>query len=285
MDGTFKKCPSIFAQMYSIHFSLGSKVVTGAYCFLPDKSKETYLRMFNLLIDKSNLLCKTPFNPPAISCDFESGLISAIKQKFPNCEIRGCLFHLNQNVFRKIQSLGLLTFYNNDEFEKSIRRLNALPLLPIYKIDNAFDLLCHDILDNFENAAEIEKINALLSYYYETYIKEDSPFAIPKKYWNQYRNSRRTNNDVEGFHNKFDHLFLINHPNFYNVIQEIKKIQTECEILIKNFKDRGCYEKKKNDIYSRINEELNDLWNSLDEDEISCLDFLAAAQHLLSKKK
>lgn len=240
--------------------------------------------MFNELIRTSNLLTRTQFILKSVSCDFESGLISAAKELFPECEIQGCLFHLNQSLFRKIQALGLLSFYLNDEeFAISIRRINALPLLPLNLIDSTFESLIGQILQEFANSPQIDKINQLIDYYNDTYVKEDAMF--PKEQWNQYRKSRRTNNEVEGFYNKFVNLFFTDHPNFYVVVNQIKILQEEFEKTIESLKKRGFYEPKKNNIYSKINERLNDLWDQLDSGGISALDFLSAAQFLLSAKK
>lgn len=284
MDGTFKKCPGIFSQIYTIHFLLGNKVIPAAYCFLPDKTRITYTRMFNELIRFSGLLTTATLNPRSISCDFELGLINAVKELFPQCEIRGCLFHLNQSVFRKLQSLGLSTLYFNDKkFAKSIRRINALPLLPIYLINDTFENLSDEIRTECNENTEIDSINQLINYYYETYVKDGAVF--PKEQWNQYRELRRTNNEVEGFYKKFDQLFNTDHPQFYDVINKIKGIQEENERTFNDLKERGFFEPKKVDRYSKLNDQLVELWDELDNENITPLNFLSAAQYLLSNKK
>ncbi len=35
--------------------------------------------------------------------------------RFPTTKIRGCFFHLNQNIFRKVQGLGLQHRYQTDK--------------------------------------------------------------------------------------------------------------------------------------------------------------------------
>jgi hypothetical protein len=46
-------------------------------------------------------------NPRFITIDFERGAIGALKNIFPNALIKGCNFHFNQCLFKKIQELGL----------------------------------------------------------------------------------------------------------------------------------------------------------------------------------
>jgi hypothetical protein len=63
--------------------------------------------------------------PAVINCDFEQGVISAIRECFPNTSIRGCFFHLSQNMRKHLAHLGLVHEYDyNPEIslkEKMVR--------------------------------------------------------------------------------------------------------------------------------------------------------------------
>lgn len=49
-DGIFKVVPSMFFQLYSIHFQFGSGInPAGLYCLLPDKTAATYGRLLGQL--------------------------------------------------------------------------------------------------------------------------------------------------------------------------------------------------------------------------------------------
>lgn len=53
MDGTFYTSPPVFTQMYTIHgYYMDKQVIPMIYAFLPNKSKETYLRLFTLIRQK-----------------------------------------------------------------------------------------------------------------------------------------------------------------------------------------------------------------------------------------
>ena len=49
MDGTFKVAPRLFSQLYSVHAVYREHVVPVLYCLLPDKSRATYHRMFDIV--------------------------------------------------------------------------------------------------------------------------------------------------------------------------------------------------------------------------------------------
>jgi hypothetical protein len=79
------------------------------------------------------------FNPSRFNIDFEASSILAIRQCFPNAEIKGCLFHYGQSVWRKIQQLGLGASYLDKKNVCSWCRLGvSLALVPEARIDDAF---------------------------------------------------------------------------------------------------------------------------------------------------
>lgn len=67
------------------------------------------------------------FEPNEIQVDFEIATIKAIENLFPNCIVKGCLFHFTQAIWRKVQNLGLVRFYNTDiRARKLIYRIMGL---------------------------------------------------------------------------------------------------------------------------------------------------------------
>jgi len=45
--------------------------------------------------------------------DFESTMWKALAHVFPDLPVKGCVFHLTQAVWRKIQEVGLTTEYTD----------------------------------------------------------------------------------------------------------------------------------------------------------------------------
>lgn len=84
------------------------------YCLLASKSLATYERLFNLIH-----VMWPAFNPSSVSMDFEEAAQLAIKNVYPNIEIRGCFFHLVRNMHKHLAKVhdgqqNLYTQYKND---------------------------------------------------------------------------------------------------------------------------------------------------------------------------
>jgi hypothetical protein len=71
--------------------------------------------------------------------DFELGLYNALHFCFPESAINGCSFHYGQNIWRKIQCVGLSSKYLHDKnFKKLIKNILNLIFVPFDKIDEFY---------------------------------------------------------------------------------------------------------------------------------------------------
>lgn len=57
---------------------------------------------------------KPGLKPISVACDFELAAINAFKNKFPNVQMYGCLFHLTKKFRLKMFELDLISNYKND---------------------------------------------------------------------------------------------------------------------------------------------------------------------------
>ncbi|KRZ00589.1 hypothetical protein T11_839 [Trichinella zimbabwensis] len=89
MDGTFKVVPQWYQQLY----------------------------VSQALLNKAAVL-RLNLNPETIICDFETALIPAILDYFPNTRVQGCYFYFCQAVHMKLSDLGLKTRYRTQEETK-----------------------------------------------------------------------------------------------------------------------------------------------------------------------
>jgi hypothetical protein len=73
------------------------------------------------------------FSAEMIMMDFKLTAVNSARSAFPNISIKGCLFHLNQSLWRKLQELGLSAQYRNPEgivIRNSIHQFMALTFMP-----------------------------------------------------------------------------------------------------------------------------------------------------------
>ena len=144
VDGTFSLAPALFAQIYVVMADRGGFVLPVLYILLPNKEGETYRRMFEAIKQLWPHL-----NPTAVSIDFEQAAIGAIRSTFPDCAIRGCLFHLTKNLRKKLADEGLLRRYNTDpEFALAARMVIALFFVPIEDLDVALEALTNELTED-----------------------------------------------------------------------------------------------------------------------------------------
>jgi hypothetical protein len=98
MDGTFKSVPREFEQLYSIHFYQLGKFFPAFFILMKNKLKASYIMVFNKIRETCML------SPSIVVVDFEIGVVSALNQVFPECQVNGCVFHFSQSIWRKLQS-------------------------------------------------------------------------------------------------------------------------------------------------------------------------------------
>ena len=113
MDGTFRVVPDIFAQLYTLHAVYKGKMMPFVYFLLPDKQKETYVRMFGLLQRYASSKGLN-FRPPKFQLDYEVAVLVAIRESFPQALTKGCNVHYTQALYKKVQTVGLKSAYDND---------------------------------------------------------------------------------------------------------------------------------------------------------------------------
>lgn len=141
MDGTFKVVCEPFKQLFMIHAFLrkGTSVKQPPLLFvlMSGKRKYDYRGVFEYT------LCRL-LHPrvPAVSevvMDFEAAIWKAATEELPNVSMKGCAYHWAQRIWKKVQHLGLQTYYVDDgDIKEYIRCLLALPFLPPQEIQGMF---------------------------------------------------------------------------------------------------------------------------------------------------
>ena len=141
-DGTFKTAPLLFTQVYVIHALRGGPdlmkdghLLTSIFVLLTNKTEITYRRMWQQI----QLLCPLA-NPAEILMDFEKAAINSFELTWPGSVVKGCFFHLTQNIWRKVQAVGLQAAYSEDEeLAIRIRMISALAFAAPFEVQALFE--------------------------------------------------------------------------------------------------------------------------------------------------
>jgi hypothetical protein len=225
-DGTFKVVPTIFFQLYSIHFEQSGGITpAGVYCLLPNKARVTYDRVMKILKE-----LMPSANPSRIITDFESAAMNAFHVSYPTAEISGCYFHLCQSIMRKVSDVGLKHDYETDnEIRGFLRCLTALSHVPQCDVEGAFDVLVQDMPND-------DKVNEVVQYFEHTYIRgrkrhgrgnKHAAAVFPIPVWNQFNAAgegiARTTNSVEGWHYSLQSIFMSHHPTLWTFFTGLER--------------------------------------------------------------
>ncbi|CAI6357190.1 unnamed protein product [Macrosiphum euphorbiae] len=231
-DGTFRSVPTFFSQLYTIHGTKNKQSFPLVYILMVDRSKDSYIEVLKAL--KSAVSSLTP---QRIMVDFEMAFISAYKDEFPTTEIKGCFFHFQQCLWRKIQSCGLQQTYGDDvEFAMQIRSLSALAFIPTINVIRTFE----ELLDSTYFLENDELLSPIINYFEDTWIgrpnrnnRRRSPqfdFCMWNCYDSVLKHQPRTNNAVEGWHHAFNRALAANHVTIWKFINFLKQEQSLQEV-------------------------------------------------------
>jgi MULE transposase domain len=176
---------SVLSQYQYFSFR-NDDVIPGLYALLPNKQQATYTRLFAAVKNLQHGL-----HPQTIMTDFELAAINSFCAEFPQARQRGCFFHFNQCVWRKIQSLCLARRYELDEeFALRARMIPSLAYVPPGNVIEAFEILTGG--DHLPG-----ELDPLVDYFEDTWIgrqrgrrnaRRNPLFAV--ELWNCYESVR-----------------------------------------------------------------------------------------------
>jgi len=207
-DGTFKSCCRQFAQLYTIHGDIGStskstNIIPLMYVLLPNKLESTYVRLFELIKKYIPL-----WKPEKIKIDYEMAAIQAIRKILPEVTLKGCNFHFNQCLWRKVQDIGLSQMYKeNEEIRNHVRMCAALSHLPPEHTDDGWI----NIMENCPSEHLIQEFN---DYFVDQWLENNKI----RDMWICFKERHRTTNSLEGWHHRLNQKISKIHPNVFEII-------------------------------------------------------------------
>lgn len=272
VDGTFKVSPEIFCQVYTVHVLVGGTTIPCLYALLPDKRKQTYERMWEVVVQSAPNV-----QPRSIMSDFEIGAHQAIGRVFPHASVKGCFFHLGQSLWRKIQEKGLREEYVSvEESRTKLKMLLALAFLPTNEVSRAFETLQEEAPD---------QIVPIFDFFEDTYIgrpqrRQRRQPMFPRPLWNMHERTvqglPRTNNAVEAWHRAFQGSMTCQHPTLWRFIETLRREQSLQEATLAQAVAGGrpIPQRKK---YEAVNRRLQRLLAN--RHEMPVKDFLRGCAH------
>ena len=260
MDGTFKAAPKIYKQLFTIHG------VYRGHC-IPLVSLTVIDQLKRKMAEKELIL-----NPTKLMCDFEAGLIPALRTHFPNSAVKGCYFHHTKALWAHVQDYGLVPDYNSDRHvKKVVRLLMALAFLPVLLVRPNFI-----VIEGSTTVQDSPKLQQLCDYYKSTWLNGSFPVAL----WNVNNQTLRTNNLVEGWHNKLNRGIGKIHPNLFEVITYLQKEQRETELTVSRAR-LGAAPPTRRPKYKKLEERITNLTQQHTDGTINSKEFLRQIRHVV----
>jgi hypothetical protein len=268
-DGTWKVVPKLInlrqGQLFTLHIVEGGQIcIPCIYAFLPSKNQRCYELLFQLL----HQACEErglALDPRYIVSDYESALLPAFAHAFPGAEPRGCYFHYGQAVYKTIgSSANLRNMYNNQadrSFRTFARMLIALAFLPAALVVPVYNQIC--ALYAAQHPEEALHANGevaeMLQYMERQWLGHT---GIPISQWNVFLRDQeavdRTNNAVEGFHNRL-HLNMGDHPTMWKACACLVKEQEHYQLRVGQMEQHNQKVVEKDSRYVRLQATLVDL--------------------------
>jgi len=211
--------------------------------------------------------------PSTVLIDFEIALRQSVQLQFPAVSIKGCYFHFTQCIYRWIQTHGLAIDYRENASNiRTFVNCAALAFLPPANIRLAFASV------SGAQDHTVPSVQQFATYFQQTWLRD---FPIVR--WNHWETtSERTNNRLEGWHNRINRLAGRPHPNIYQLIDLIKKEDGASIVTLQQIQTGGLIVSKKK-IWER-NDNVADILKTVSAVDLSasvtsflqlvnCLDF------------
>lgn len=211
VDGTFKVCPRPFKQLFSFGYFVNinqqqQKMFIGLYVLCTHKNIFTYNMIINNIKD---IFGADNVKWSFVMCDYEASISNAFSNGFQynNLQVRHCYFHYSQAIYRKISELGLSGFYigANNEFREYVLLMKSLNFLPLNRVLEGFHIIENMYHRNIKLQADVNPYHCKRAYKrFIKYMKRNWLHENKIDRCNVYDlGQHRTNNDMEGIHNRF----------------------------------------------------------------------------------
>ena len=269
-DGTFDSAPEIFYQLYVIGVYLRGYVFPCVYALLPGKKKETYIELFRQV----SFLTNDKMCPTSFMMDFELAQKQAVEVIFPQAHISACLFHLSQNILKKVQDAHMIKLFRKDQsFSENCKMIAAIAFVPLDEVLNAFETLAA-----WEGLHE--KIDPIMSFFEDSYVgslqtrkrgrkrvQRKAPH-FPQEFWNVHlritEGLPRSNNHMEAWNKGFKSQIMCENPNIWKLLEALQREESLHHQKLVNVRSGGLAGPKKKKKYLDLDAKLEELATRFD---------------------
>lgn len=233
-DGTFKTCPHPFYQVYIIHVvhENGVRMRPCIWCLLTRKTGEIYTVLFQklreLAQEREHPIVWTKFRT-----DFEVAVMNAVIQMFPGVTVTGCFFHFCSAIIKKLREMGFNADYKNalTRVKVAVKSIMGLAYLPPMVVADTFQA----IRNEYQNLnVQRPNLDDFFAYVEESWVQ--GGVAAVERWTIGNLNSKRTNNDLEGYHSRMLTKFG-NHPNAWKFIELLQKEEQDIRIELQHLEN------------------------------------------------
>lgn len=130
---------------------MDSTAIPIIYSFLPSKSIDTYIQLFEAVVNRM----PANWSPLRIMSDFELSSLGAARQIFPQSIQSACNFHLGQSICKRINMLPNMRqlYQHNENVRTQLRTIQALAFVEPNVVYSYF-LTTMTVIQGMVDAAE-----------------------------------------------------------------------------------------------------------------------------------
>lgn len=264
VDGTFSVAPFNAAQLLVILAEIKSQPKPIVYVIMPDRVKQTYIELFEYLLDAIFCFDGIERTPTTFMSDFERASRNAAVQVWEDIELIGCNFHFCQALRRKASSLPELAgqIRGQTTHHDILKMFMRLSLLPLERVDEGLNSIKLFIIEQGV-AAQFQRFQL---YFQRFWMKHYEP-----KTWCVSARSRRTNCNIEGY-NRFIKLQINRNPSPWKFANAILDLAYDASSKLESNKAKGTQRLDRSQLTQPLTENLE----QLQDGHITVLEFLQA---------
>ena len=221
-DATFVVCPEVFGKNGQ-HFTILGRFIDNWLPMVHVTMTCKVEGLYQSALDRIKTLLPA-LNIRVAHCDFELAIANSLQSVF-NCVIKGCFFHHNSAVRKKVGKVGLLSEQNkNRNLDAWCRSFYPLALLPAHKMKEGWQWVeaqLPAVLASLPSEGKRLECGAMcervLKYYWRQWF-----VIVGEERVSVYKQPHRTNNGAENYHSRLNKN-LSRKPKFWLYPPRIQK--------------------------------------------------------------